>query len=314
VLLPFLPSFLPSFLLCNTPSLLRTDASLLGTGGVLMQDGRVISYISRKFSSAETRYHTGEQELLALIHALKEWRCYLEGVRVRLITDHHPLVYLQTQSSLSRRQACWVEYMQRFDFELVYAPGCGNVADPLSRWSPEVQAAVLAVVLGVSTRRQAAQQDNAQGESVSPVPGVVGPSSVPADTSGSTRPKRSTGAGRDKQDIGSVRTGQVRKRRSGRKRHTRVPAAVQPAVPDLPIDLSHVPASTSLLDDLRAAYAANEKYSDPAYTDGLTLDSTGLWRMANGQIWVPDDTAVRSISSLLPFGCFPLPLPCKTPL
>jgi hypothetical protein len=30
------------------------------------------------------------------------------------------------------------------------------------------------------------------------------------------------------------------------------------------------------------------------YTDGLTLDSTGLWRMANGQIWVPDDTAVRS--------------------
>jgi hypothetical protein len=79
----------------------RADASLLGTGGVLMQDGRFISYISKKFSSAVTRYHTGEQVLLALIHALKEWRCYLEGVRVRLITDHHPLVYLQTQPSLS---------------------------------------------------------------------------------------------------------------------------------------------------------------------------------------------------------------------
>jgi hypothetical protein len=60
------------------------------------------------------------------------------------------------------------------------------------------------------------------------------------------------------------------------------------------LDLTHVPASTSLPDDLRATYAAIEKYSDPAYTDGLKLDSTGLWRMANGQIWVPDDTAVHS--------------------
>jgi hypothetical protein len=53
----------------------------------------------------------------------------------------------------------WVEYMQRFDFELVYTPGCGNVADPLSRWSPEVQAAVVALASGVTTRRQAAQQN-----------------------------------------------------------------------------------------------------------------------------------------------------------
>jgi hypothetical protein len=82
--------------------------------------------------------------------------------------------------------------------------------------------------------------------------------------------------------------------KSGRKRYTHVPAAVQLAVPELPFDLTHVSASTSLLDDLRAAYAANEKYFDPAYTDGLTPDSSGLWRMANGQIWVPDDTAVRS--------------------
>jgi hypothetical protein len=65
-------------------------------------------------------------------------------------------------------------------------------------------------MLGVTIRRQAAQQDNSRSESVIPVPGVVGPSSVHADISGSTHPKVSTDAGHGKQDIGSVRAGQVR--------------------------------------------------------------------------------------------------------
>jgi hypothetical protein len=42
-------------------------------------------------------------------------------------------VYLSSQQCLSRRQARWVEFMQRFDFTWVYRPGRFNVADPLSR-------------------------------------------------------------------------------------------------------------------------------------------------------------------------------------
>jgi hypothetical protein len=71
----------------------RADASIHGSGGVLMQNG---TYTSKKFTGAEVRNSTGEQELLAWIHALREWRCYLQGLRVRLVTDHHPLTYLQT--------------------------------------------------------------------------------------------------------------------------------------------------------------------------------------------------------------------------
>eukprot|EP00798_Chlamydomonas_sp_ICE-L_P028090 gene28090-biopygen32038 len=81
-----------------------TDASVVGTGGVLMQDGRPIAYHSHKFSSAERNYSTGEQELLAVYLALKEWRCYLEGCtgKFELDTDHEPLVYLANQPMLSR--------------------------------------------------------------------------------------------------------------------------------------------------------------------------------------------------------------------
>ena len=90
-----------------------TDASLNGTGSILMQDGHPIAYMSKKFSSAERNYATGEQELLACFLALKEWRCYLEGTEFPLITDHNPLTALQTQTTLSRKQARWLEYFSR---------------------------------------------------------------------------------------------------------------------------------------------------------------------------------------------------------
>ena len=119
-----------------------SDASNLGCGAVLLQQGRPVAYTSRKFTPAECNYTTGEQELLGLIHALKEWRCYVEGTPVTLITDHHPLTHLKTQPDLSRRQVRWMEFLARFHFDIQYQRGVDNVADPLSR-HPSFAAAVL---------------------------------------------------------------------------------------------------------------------------------------------------------------------------
>jgi hypothetical protein len=110
-----------------------TDASINGTGAVLMQDGHPIAYLSKKFSSAERNYATGEQELLACFLALKDWRCYLEGAEFTLVTDHCPLTTLKSQTTLSRKQARWLEYFSRFHYDWLYRPGRVNVADPLSR-------------------------------------------------------------------------------------------------------------------------------------------------------------------------------------
>ena len=55
------------------------------------------------------------------------------------MTDHHPLKYLDTQKTLSRRQARWVEFMQEFDYEISYIKVKSNiVADALSRQYNEV--------------------------------------------------------------------------------------------------------------------------------------------------------------------------------
>jgi hypothetical protein len=50
--------------------LVCTNASQEGLGGVLMQDGRVIAYISRKLRRHEENYTTHDLELLAIVYAL----------------------------------------------------------------------------------------------------------------------------------------------------------------------------------------------------------------------------------------------------
>ena len=120
----------------NQPFELISDACSTGIGAVLLQENRPVAFTSRKMISAELNYTTTEQECLAVIHALKVWRCFLEGQpkeNLTIVTDHNPLVHLPKQTMLSRRMARWSEFLQRFVFQWQYRPGRTNVADPVSR-------------------------------------------------------------------------------------------------------------------------------------------------------------------------------------
>jgi transposase InsO family protein len=117
----------------SKPFQLYSDASVDGTGGILMQDGRVIAYTGRKFTDTQRNWTTTEQELYALVSNFETWRCYLEGATTELFTDHHPLIWICTQPALTRKQTRWVLFLQRFRFELKHIPGKVNPADPVSR-------------------------------------------------------------------------------------------------------------------------------------------------------------------------------------
>ena len=49
------------------------DASLIGLGCVLMQEGKVIAYASRQLKPHEKNYPTHDLELAAIVFALKIW-------------------------------------------------------------------------------------------------------------------------------------------------------------------------------------------------------------------------------------------------
>ena len=55
------------------------DASLEGVGLVLMHDGHVIAYESRKLKDHELNYPTHDLELVDVVHALVYWRHFLLG-------------------------------------------------------------------------------------------------------------------------------------------------------------------------------------------------------------------------------------------
>jgi hypothetical protein len=109
------------------------DASQVGVGAVLIQDGRPCAYFSRRVTDAEYNYHITEKELLAVVCALNEWRCYLLGTDFEVETDHAANTFLSTQARLSPRQARWSELLQAIPFTWRYEPGRVNIADPLSR-------------------------------------------------------------------------------------------------------------------------------------------------------------------------------------
>ncbi|WMV57733.1 hypothetical protein MTR67_051118, partial [Solanum verrucosum] len=105
------------------------DASHHGLSCILMQEGKVISYASRKFKPHEMNYPTHDLELAAIVFALKIWRHYLYGEKCHIFTDHKSLKYLGTQKELNLRQRRWLELIKDYDCMIDYHPSKTNVVD-----------------------------------------------------------------------------------------------------------------------------------------------------------------------------------------
>lgn len=87
-------------------------------------------------------------------------RCHLEGQHFTLETDHHPLIYLQTHSTLSKKQARWLELFQQYSFTVKHTKGTDNcVADVLSRLRATATSVLGHQLAWVDDVRKAQQED-----------------------------------------------------------------------------------------------------------------------------------------------------------
>jgi hypothetical protein len=122
-----LPNFSKSFEI-------ECDASNVGIGAVLMQEGHPIAYFSEKLKRAALNYSTYDKELYALVRALQTWQHYLLPKEFVIHSDHESLKYLNGQGKLNKRHAKWVEFLEQFPYVIKHKKGKANVvADALSR-------------------------------------------------------------------------------------------------------------------------------------------------------------------------------------
>lgn len=81
---------------------IECDASGIGIGAVLMQEGRPVAYFSEKLSGAALNYPTYDKEMYALVRALENWQHYLWPKEFVIHTDHESLKHLKGQQRLNK--------------------------------------------------------------------------------------------------------------------------------------------------------------------------------------------------------------------
>ena len=112
------------------PFTIATDTSKYASGAILLQtdsngEWYPYSYLSQSFIPAKRNYNIYDQELLAIIQALKSWQYYLHGspFPIQVFTNHKNLPYFRQAQKLNRHQARWLLDLADFDLKIVHVPG-----------------------------------------------------------------------------------------------------------------------------------------------------------------------------------------------
>ena len=115
----------------SVPSEIYTDASNVQIGVTIKQRNLPVAYFSKKLTPTQRRYSTIEQEMLAIVEVLKEYKNFLLGANISIYTDHKNLL---SNSTVNDRVFRWKQKIQEFGPILNYMKGHKNIeADALSR-------------------------------------------------------------------------------------------------------------------------------------------------------------------------------------
>jgi hypothetical protein len=112
---------------------IHSDASDFVIKGVLVQNGRLMAFESKKLNETEQRWPTHEKEMWVVIHC-STWGHYIGSKDVLVWMDNVTLKYFATQPKLSSKQVRWQDTLALFNVDIRHKPGKENVvSDALSQ-------------------------------------------------------------------------------------------------------------------------------------------------------------------------------------
>ncbi|VFQ79098.1 unnamed protein product [Cuscuta campestris] len=148
---------------------LETDASDVGIGAVLLQQGHPLAFFSKKLGPRRRAASTYHKELYAIAESVHKWRQYLLGREFVIRSEQKSLKDLLCQVIQTPDQQFYIRKLMGFKFRIEYKPGASNkVADALSRRdiidtpdSDDTAAVFLAFAQPIPTLLQDIRRDNA---------------------------------------------------------------------------------------------------------------------------------------------------------
>lgn len=97
--------------------ILRTNASDIGMGAILKQEGETIGFYSEKFTEEQRKYTRIEKELCAAAWAIEKCKYYLMGTEFYLITDYEAITTYRKKLVLGNaKMQQWHEATSMYSF------------------------------------------------------------------------------------------------------------------------------------------------------------------------------------------------------
>ena len=109
----------------SLPVTIQVDASQVGLGAALLQNGKSIAFASKALTKTKCLYANIEREMLAAVFGAERFHTYIYGQSFTIELDHKLL------ESISRKNLAdtpaWLQCMmlclQGYDFTVCYCPG-----------------------------------------------------------------------------------------------------------------------------------------------------------------------------------------------
>lgn len=103
---------------------IQCDSSNYGVGGCLYQiDAKSGENGIIALKGGELNYTVSEKETVAIVHCLRQWRTFVLGRKLVVITYHKSLTFLLKSKLHNARLARWALFLQEFDFEMLHCNG-----------------------------------------------------------------------------------------------------------------------------------------------------------------------------------------------